>query len=437
MTETPVPATTATTMDVAPSPVPSHERIPGGDALVLPTIEGVRATYQAMDRTVRTLQEECRAVAETIEGLDNALTTITQSGALGPEFTNLGMIGLPVLGALRAVKGVVGQYVKQQTGIPLSTWTDLVASSSAEFASYLSLLDSVTDLSRRRVAAPASGLDHHQAEQDEQVLLDARWQTQAWKQVLSRVSRLGQLVDAVLRVDLRGDVDRPAPAEADRPPGLSGTLQKRLRDVQLRTTEKSGDLREWALQPFVDLRDRIRRLPDQTVELAAQVALLELLLDLEIAQIRVRLGRIAQIDADVIAMRVAANIVLPELAQAIDQAHRRTRRYETYLDSLAEAARSGQITARVHQLLAEEYRSEVATSCERSAALDRELAVWRRDGSLLLQRCIERTELELDLLAARERAGEPPDPDRRAVLHRERDRLHEAAQTLAALTTGS
>jgi hypothetical protein len=39
-----------------------------------------------------------------------------------------------------------------------------------------------------------SEIDGQQARDDEHVLLDARWRTQARKQILSRVAQLGQVV---------------------------------------------------------------------------------------------------------------------------------------------------------------------------------------------------------------------------------------------------
>ncbi|MFC5261930.1 hypothetical protein ACFPJ1_07385 [Kribbella qitaiheensis] len=405
------------------------------DALTAPSIENVRTTFAALNRTVDTVSAECRAVSETLEAVGAALQVITQGGGgLGQQWGGFGMIGLPIMGAMRAVQGVTSQYVKQQTGIPLSTWTDLVASSSAQFEAYLSQLDTVAALAQRYHPPAESELDLEAAREDQELLVDIRWRTQAWKQILSRVAQLGRLVDAILKANLAGE---PGPAEADgsdRSSGLSGSLQKRFKEVQTRTVEKSGDLRAWVLQPFVEVRDRVKQLPGLTEQLSRQVALLEVLLDLEVAEIRACLGEISPTEARIVGIRVAAGVALPELGERLAAARQHARDHEAYLDRLDGARNAGDVDARVYSILFEEYRNGLASSRSRLAELEAEADVWRRDGQAVLDACADWMTLELDVLAARtltERADAAT--DRRALLQRERDRLDEARSVLASL----
>jgi hypothetical protein len=62
--------------------------------------------------------------------------------------------------------------------------------------------------------------------------------------------------------------------------------------VQTRTTEKTDDMRRWVLQPFVALRDRAVRLPGQTERLAHEVGLLEVLIELQVAELDVSIGEL-------------------------------------------------------------------------------------------------------------------------------------------------
>ncbi|HEY6749511.1 MAG TPA: hypothetical protein VI357_27810 [Mycobacteriales bacterium] len=401
----------------------SEDVLPVGTPLVAPSMGAVRTTFLALDRTVETVGSDCRSVAETLGALSDALATITQNTGSGQQFLGAGLVGLPIAGAIKAAKSLAGQYVKQQTGVPLSAWTELVSSSSAQFDAYLAQLEAVAAVSRRH-----RGAELEPAAEDQQVLLDARWQTRGWKQILGRVAQLGGLVDAILEAN-RGD--EPAPEQAAG--GFSGSMQRRLKEVQSRTVEKSGDLREWVLQPFVDLRDRVRQLPRQIEHLAREVALLEVLLDLEIAELRACLGQIPAAEARIVGLRVAAGVILPELAQRLADTRRRALDYRTYLDRLDGGRRAGTIDERAYAVLSAEYRAGLDQAMAELAGVEAQADVWRREGPTVLHACVDWVQLELDVVAARALTEQRTTDERRVLLQRERDRLIEAGQVLATL----
>lgn len=404
--------------------------------LTVGSIEAVRGTFAAIDSTVGSVTADCRTVAGTLSDLNDALGTISQGGGASQQWGGFGLIGLPIMGAIKAVKGVAGQYVKQQTGTPLAAWTELVANSTAQVEAYLSGLGTVTDLARRYSATAGAEVDPRQAGEDEEVLRAVRWQTQAWKQVLGRVAQLGRLVDAILAADV-GEEPEPAEQPAAAPPrlaGFSGSVQRRIKEVQGRTTERSGDLRQWVLQPFVDLHDRVRQLPALTDRLASEVALLEVLLELEIAELRVCQGEIPPAQARIARLRVAASALLPELARRLSDARRTAADYATYLDRLDRGRQAGEVTEQAYAVLAEEYRQGLQQVRAHLAALEAEADRWRRDGPGLLQACGEWVTVELSVVAARRLAEQRQATDDRAeLLLRERARLAEAGRLLAAL----
>jgi len=405
------------------------------EQLTVGSIEAVRGTFAAIDRTVGTVTADCRTVAGTLSDLNDALGTISQGSGVSQQWGGFGLIGLPIMGAIKAVKGVAGQYVKQQTGTPLATWTELVANSTAQVEAYLSGLGTVTDLAGRYSATAGAEVDPRQAGEDEEVLRAVRWQTQAWKQVLGRVAQLGRLVDAILAADV-GEEPEPAeqPAAPPRLAGFSGSVQRRIKEVQGRTTERSGDLRQWVLQPFVDLHDRVRQLPALTDRLAGEVALLEVLLELEIVELRVCQGEIRPAQARIARLRVAASALLPELAGRLADARRSAADYATYLDRLDRGRQAGEVVEQAYAVLAEEYRQGLQQVRAQLAALDAEADRWRRDGPGLLQACGEWVTVELSVVAARRLAEQRQAPDDRAeLLLRERARLAEAGRLLAAL----
>ena len=407
------------------------------DTVAVASIEAVRGTFAAIDRTVDMVAADCRTVDQTLSALNEALGTISQNTGVSQQWGGLGLIGLPIMGAIKAVKGVAGQYVRQQTGTPLATWTELVANSTAQVEAYLSGLATVAELAQRYSASAETDVDARQADEDEEILRAIRWQTQAWKQVLGRVAQLGRLVDAILAADI-GEEPEPsdpaAPAGPAKLSGFSSSVQRRLKEVQSRTTERSGDLRQWVLQPFVDLRDRVQQLPSLTEQLAREVALLEILLELEIAELRVCQGEIPPAQAKVVRLRVAASALLPELAGRLADTRRKAADYGTYLDRLERAHRAGEIATPAYALLAEEYRRGLDGTRAELAALEAEADRWRRDGPALLRSCMEWVTLELSVVAARRLAEQRQATDDRAgLLLRERDRLAEAGRLLAAL----
>jgi hypothetical protein len=72
-------------------------------------------------------------------------------------------------------------------------------------------------------------------------------------------------------------------------------------------------------------------MPTQTEQLSHQVALLEVLLDLQIAEIRAYLGQSSPAEVNIVGIRVAANVMLPELAKRLAETRERADAYESYL----------------------------------------------------------------------------------------------------------
>jgi hypothetical protein len=418
-------------MDVDDPLVKAAESV---QALITPSAVGVETTFAALGRTVETVHADCRTIAETLEALGDALSLVSQGAGAGQEWGGFGLISLPIVGAIRAVKAAASQYVSQQTGIPLTTWTELVTSSSSQFDEYLSQLDIVAELSLRYHDRAQGAVDPERARQDVETLLHVLWETQAWKQILGRVAQLGKVVEAILQIELGGD---PLGAEMGSPSGsasIAGSLQKRFKEVQSRTVERSGDLREWVLQPFEELRDRVKQLPGQTEHLAHEVALLEVMLELEIAEVQALFGDISRTEARVVGMRAAASVILPELADRLGDARHRVSVYEAYLDRLTRAHQSGQVGDRTYSVLAEEYHEALRDSRSRLSSLEAQAEGWRHDGATVLDACDRWTKLQLDLLAARRLAEQAEVAgDRLELLHRERERLAEARTILSAL----
>jgi hypothetical protein len=421
-----------------------------GDVLAVRDAVVVQTSFLALRRTVAAVQADCAEVAETLEALEEALGVVTQGGAGGgggggvQALAGFGLVGLPIAGAVRAVKGLASQYVKQQTGVPLSTWAAFVTSASGEFQSYLAELERISDLAEKQRQSPDGAVDATRIRKDLKVLADVRWRTAAWKAVLGRVAQLGQVVDAILQVDVQAVEAESAgavePAAPEAPTGLAGlsglggTLQRRIKDVQHRTTDRSSDLREWVMRPFLDVRDRVRLLPTQVGRLAQEVGLLELFLELETAELSSLAGHLGADETRIVRLRVAASVLLPELVHDLGVARTTVTEVEGYQRRLEAGRLDGTVGAVAHARLSAEYAQDLERARVGLADLEGQAEVWRREGPGILQACDEWATTELDVLAAR-RIAEQADKagDRRTLLERERSRLVEARALLATI----
>lgn len=410
-------------------PVEAVERL---GSLAAPSMAAVSVALVAMKRSVDAISADCRAVAETLHLLDDTLQVLSPGSGQGQEWGGFGVMGLPIVAAARAMRGVAGQHVRQRTGVSLDDWTDLVSDSSARFEAYMSQLDMVAVLSERYQASTKTEIDREQARHDEEVLLDLRWKTQAWKLILSHVAQLGQVVEALLQVNVG---DGSEQSESERSSGFSSSVQGWLKDAQSRTVDRSSAVGEWVLRPLVEARDRVRELPRQVERLSHEVTLLEVLLELEIAEIRACLGEISPTEASLVGLRVAVGIILPEFVQDLTDARQRVESYETYLDRLDGAHSTGDVDDRAYSILSEEYRTGLDGSRSRLDALEAQAEVWRRDAAFALDACAAWADLQLDVLAAR-KVVEPDivGADQAALLQRERERLNETKKLLASLS---
>lgn len=411
----------------------------GPSGLAMLTEGETRSTFAALQRLAGTLSAECADVGKTLAALDDALAVISGGTGAGHELAGFGLVSLPIMGAVKAVKGVAGQYVKQQTGVPLSTWTDFVGSARDQFTAYVAELDAVGALARGR-AMPTPGerpgdaplVGDAAARADLKTLSDLRWSTQTWKLALGRITQLGQVVDAILRPDPGadlGETDGPAAASS-----FSGTLQRRLKDVQAKTLDRSGDLREWVLRPFVEVHDKARQLPSQISRISHDVALLEVLIELQTAELRSVLGEISGAEARVVGTRVAACVVLPELSHDLTASRASVTGFEDRLRRLQDARAGGAVPDAAYTFLHAEYAGGLEKARAALGGLEGQAATWRREGPAVLRAGVAWTEVELEILDARRVAEQTEDrTGRRALLERERQRLDEAATLLATL----
>jgi hypothetical protein len=131
--------------------------------------------------------------------------------------------------------------------------------------------------------------------------------------------------------------------------------------------------------------------------------------------------------------RVAANVLLPELALQLGQARRSVAEFDGYLERL-EAGHAARAVADVHALLGAEYRDGETRARGTLAALLGQADLWRREGPAVIAACDAWMKLELAVVAARRYVQQPEaSADSDAVLRRERERLDEVAALMERL----
>lgn len=394
--------------------------------------------FGALEEQAAVVRGGCLDISQTLGSLGDSLKLVSTGGS-GQEWGGFGLVSLPILASIRAVKGVANQYVKTQTGVSLGDWTDFVSHAGDQFTEYVDLLERIRQLAHDRQRgqddSPAAvPVARDQLQRDLAELEGARWRTQAWKVGLGRIAQLGSVVDAVLHVENAVEAGE-SKAGAEEPAQSSGFggLQRRFKEVQHRTGG-SGDLRQWVLHPFHEVRDRAKALPHQVDALAREVGLLELLLDLLEAELRVADGQFGAEDARVVRLRVAASVELPALTRRLARAREALDDIEGWAARLSEALHHGRVSDQVAQVVAADYGARQDAARDLVQSLEAQAAVWRREGEQVVTSCRDWVQFQLSVIDAREAIGERDLPrDRRAMLEREQDRLRHAHELLAAL----
>ena len=190
---------------------------------------------------------------------------------------------------------------------------------------------------------------------------------------------------------------------------------------------------EWAAKPFLDLKDRIGRLPSQVSVLSHDVELLEVLLGLYAASLPTEPGQ-EPAGSTMVDARVGALVWLPELARDLEDARLQAATLSARIDRLDAARAAGQVGERAWRVVTEEYLTDSAAVDARLRELESALPSWRAHGPGLLDACERWVRAEIDVCEARCIAEQADAADERlTLLRREAARLTKSQQILQAL----
>jgi hypothetical protein len=430
------------------------------ERLTAPSIQTIRAVYDALGDSVQRVDRDSRAVLDALRLLGDTLDVARGSANLGGGLAGLGALSLlgpmalPIPLAMRAVMSPVSRYVQQRTGISLAGWMEFVGSTQTQFEAYLAQLERVAALAVADSVAVEEGLADRDAEQlsaDEALLRETKAKTRVWQPILAQCAQFGRALDAMLDgwkeagLDLGRDLGRDLGfgAASDTPGAkseLAGWAQQiggLLQGAAVKVTDQLAGARqagqEYLLSAFSDVRERAEQFREQVDRLAVSFAELEDLLDLEIAQLRSRAGVLSAEEAALLRRRVAAAVLVPRLVAQIADGRARVAALGSRIERLEEARSRAAIGDAVYATLAAEYAAGLEEASTRVAALEAEAAVWRLRGRPMLDDAAARLQEQEELVRARQLVGELQERaarDRIDALQRELANVQEASRVL-------
>lgn len=388
---------------------------------LLPTLspeERYRVTLDGVGHSAGLISVEARSVAETIDALNDAFTGVAGDGSR-ESFGGFGLIGLPLMATWAALKKAAEQYVGQRTGQSLRDWVSFVEAASTQFEHYVSVLDSLQGFASGRAGTDSPTM----VASDRDRLSDVRHTTQAWKAILGQVSQIGQLVDAILAAQV---AEEPIVDElvADNRPKWASKIQDKMTEAVSQSNLGTAELREWLFRPLVELRDQVQELPAAVTWLGEEVAMLEVKLELAIAQLDARSGSITHDDVDIMQLRVAGTVLLPGLMAELDGVETDLAKIQEHRSDLAELHSAGQVGDDVNDRLDQMYAENLATVNDDLLQLTDDVAAWRTEGPRAVADTLSWIDAELDLLRGRRLVeGNDGIAQRITLLEAERRRL--------------
>src|SRR5437867_1996980 len=91
------------------------------DQMLLPSMETIRVTVDALKNSAEEISTNGKSVLETCRMVSNTLSALGISGGQ-PQGFSLG--ALPI--AMKALVATASKYVEQKTGVSLKQWADFV-----------------------------------------------------------------------------------------------------------------------------------------------------------------------------------------------------------------------------------------------------------------------------------------------------------------------
>lgn len=377
------------------------------EAMISPSAQTIQETYESLERLIAEINEDSRAVDDTLKLASDILNALGSSADLHGSWLN--PITLPIPAAMKAVSAAVSRYVEQRTGFSVRNWAEFADSSRAEIEAYLIQLQQVAELAQRSYGSSSgpSAIAAQQLRGDRDLLEETKRKTALWEPVIARLTKLHELARSMLEA-----AEKEQEQEESVKPDRSGWLKKVddarrvIGDAVDGVRDRYHDQLDKLMTPLRDLRNRAIQLQGQVIKLEQSVSRLRYLLDLEVAQIRAALGEIPEEESENLSRRIAVHIIVPQLKERLSGARSEARAYQTYLERLHRRHEDGEVGDEVYDSLATEYQSNLQAATSEVSALERQADIWKKHGMAILSRGRQWLEREIEMIAIREAIGE-------------------------------
>ena len=356
-------------------------------------------TLQTLDARLTQFAADGAGAQATIVKLDAALASLSQSPLAG-QAGDLGALGLPVLGAWKAITAVVSKVMTETTGTSFESWVGVLAAGRAQFDDYIAKL--------RAVAVRGADLESDLAALDQ-----ARLATVGWRLAMKPVSEFARALDSmVAEITRRATPSADAPAPTTGQAGWLGQVQRvqhRLGEAVDVAADKlhlsRADVVRMVLSPLQDAKDRAANLPRELASLHAEVTLLDDLLRLLEAQLRTTRSELSADEASVAELTFAALVRVPGLEADLAATRAELVTVDGYLDGLARMRQDGVISDSAAGRLETEYRARGDAAHATLAHLEQRAARWREAGPELLRGGLAWADSEGELAYVRRAIG--------------------------------
>ena len=386
---------------------------------------GIQATCALLGRCSAETVASSTAIRATLGRLDAAIGRLTATEV--PASEHYGLAGLPILAAVKSVRGIAATIVEQQTGTTLDEWARFVGSTLESLAEYEALL---TGLAETCTTASEGDGDVDDALGD--LVEETLRRTTGWRVLLANVARLSGIVDAITdsmhTVLQEGDsVELEVPERSTWVGRVKSTVDRTL----AQSAGPATKMRDILLRPFVTMATDMRSIPQRTTDLGAQVQQLELALDLTRTMLDARRGLVTEEQAHLAVVRTAAMAELPELLGALDAVSAERARTVGFLARLDAAASDGTTDADTEAELRAFYTDAIADADARLADLTTLARDWFDTATRCISESLAAADRRLRLLDARATIEQTTALDeRRRLLRHEVARLRELEQTV-------
>lgn len=416
------------------------------EALIQPSYDNILATFILLKELSEEVEENSQAVKETLRIGVELLDALQGSSSLADSIP--GPLALPLPLAIKAVSLAASKIVQQRTGISLSSWTELMSSTLAQFEDYLANLKTIAELAKKK-QAPEKEEDITPAKlkEDLKLLEETNAKTQIWNQMTAKILKLSQLADSLIE----SGKSAAAPPKAELPPptppaGVGGafkqkigSLGEKIGDSVSRFSSEHENLVEQVMAPLYHLREKASLLKGQIETLSNTIQQFDEMLDLEAAQIKARLGQISAIEVKVLSRRIAVAVAIPRLKRDLLQARAACTAYQGYLEKLVPAAKQGQITEPAFEALLFEYQEHLKNAEAKRQRLEQEVSAWKQASHPILDPGVDWLKASNEIVNGRELVGEldaHQAREKRLKIKREVERFEKAIKILDELEQG-